>query len=261
MPTSARRNRRLLVAAAVLGIGLGGFFDGILLHQVLQWHHLLSLVPGEALRSIGNQILADGLFHVAMYAITAGGLWLLWRRRAQLGEPGAAARVWGGALLGFGGWNIVDVAGFHWLLGIHRLRVDVPDPLAWDIGWLLIFGIAPAVAGLAVLRRAGRAGSGGSAAAALLSLLALVAAPLAALPVPGGGGALVVWAPGVGTGPAINAVLAAGGRILWADPDGRMMAVALDPDAGTAGLHRAGALLVTRSPMLAGCAAALSPAT
>jgi uncharacterized membrane protein len=27
----------------VLGFGLGGFFDGIILHQVLQWHHLLSL--------------------------------------------------------------------------------------------------------------------------------------------------------------------------------------------------------------------------
>ena len=25
-----------------LGFGIGGFFDGILLHQVLQWHHLLS---------------------------------------------------------------------------------------------------------------------------------------------------------------------------------------------------------------------------
>src|SRR5690606_18965301 len=30
----------------VLGFALGGFFDGILLHQILQWHHLLSLVPG-----------------------------------------------------------------------------------------------------------------------------------------------------------------------------------------------------------------------
>jgi uncharacterized membrane protein len=26
----------------LLGIGLGGFFDGIVLHQILQWHHMLS---------------------------------------------------------------------------------------------------------------------------------------------------------------------------------------------------------------------------
>lgn len=28
----------------VLGVGLGGFFDGIVLHQVLQWHHMFSSV-------------------------------------------------------------------------------------------------------------------------------------------------------------------------------------------------------------------------
>jgi uncharacterized membrane protein len=28
--------------ATILGVGLGGFVDGIVLHQVLQWHHLLS---------------------------------------------------------------------------------------------------------------------------------------------------------------------------------------------------------------------------
>jgi uncharacterized membrane protein len=26
----------------LLGIGLGGFVDGILLHQILQWHHMLT---------------------------------------------------------------------------------------------------------------------------------------------------------------------------------------------------------------------------
>ncbi len=28
--------------ATILGVGLGGFVDGIVLHQVLQWHHMLS---------------------------------------------------------------------------------------------------------------------------------------------------------------------------------------------------------------------------
>lgn len=32
----------------LLGLSLGGFFDGILLHQILQWHHLLSLVADPA---------------------------------------------------------------------------------------------------------------------------------------------------------------------------------------------------------------------
>ena len=34
---------RVRTAGIVLGIGLGGFFDGIVLHQILQWHHMLTL--------------------------------------------------------------------------------------------------------------------------------------------------------------------------------------------------------------------------
>jgi uncharacterized membrane protein len=49
-----------------------------LLHQVLQWHHLLSLVQGDLYRDIRVQILADGLFHAAAYLLAAGGLVLLW---------------------------------------------------------------------------------------------------------------------------------------------------------------------------------------
>src|SRR3712207_3582545 len=104
--------------AAIVAFALSGFFDGILLHQVLQWHHLLSLVPGESLRDLGTQILADGLFHVAMYLVTAAGLWLLWRHRQSLG---GWRGVVGGGVLGFGLWNVVDVGFFHWILGIHRI--------------------------------------------------------------------------------------------------------------------------------------------
>jgi uncharacterized membrane protein len=257
MPSAALRSRPLLVAAAVLGIGLGGFFDGILLHQVLQWHHLLSLVPGEALRDLGNQILADGLFHVLMYGVTASGLWLLWRRRRGLTESGTAGTLAGGALLGFGIWNLIDVGLFHWILGIHRIRVNVPDPMTYDLGWLALFGIIPLAAAWAVLRRPPNGnGRHGAAAGAALSILALIAAPLAALPVPGSSSALVLFAPGTRPATAMNAILASNARLLWADKDGRMMAVALDPKAGSAPLYRAGAMLVTRSPMLAGCAAA-----
>ncbi|WP_429599831.1 DUF2243 domain-containing protein [Sphingomonas zeicaulis] len=60
--------------------------------------HLLSLVPGEPFRDLGTQILADGLFHILMYVITAAGLWLLWRRRSLLAVSGWRI-VAGGALL------------------------------------------------------------------------------------------------------------------------------------------------------------------
>jgi uncharacterized membrane protein len=63
---------------------LGGFFDGILLHQILQWHHLLSLVPGAD--SISVQVLWDGYFHAIMYVIAVVGLSNLWRSREKLLE-------------------------------------------------------------------------------------------------------------------------------------------------------------------------------
>ncbi|MBD0275613.1 MAG: DUF2243 domain-containing protein, partial [Acetobacteraceae bacterium] len=148
--------RRPAMAAGVLGFALGGFFDGIMLHQVLQWHHFLSLVPGEALRDIRAQILADGMFHVAVYAIAALGLSLLWRARGGL-VAASGRRLLGATLLGFGVWQVVDVVGFHWLVGIHRIRVDVPDPLLWDLGWLAVIGLPPLLAGL-WLRRSGAAG-------------------------------------------------------------------------------------------------------
>ena len=136
-----RSGRGLLLAGGVIGIALGGFFDGILLHQILQWHHFLSLVPGEALRDIKNQIIADGAFHVLMYVIAAIGLVMLWRARAGLGGPGAGRRLLGSVLLGFGIWQVIDVVVFHWIAGIHRIRVDVPNPLVWDIGWMVVFGV------------------------------------------------------------------------------------------------------------------------
>ena len=56
----------------MLGFALGGFFDGILLHQILQWHHLFSLVPGMA--DLRLQVLWDGYFHLLMYVVAFVGL-------------------------------------------------------------------------------------------------------------------------------------------------------------------------------------------
>ena len=257
MATNARR--KVLVASAVIGVGLGGFFDGILLHQVLQWHHLLSLVPGETWRNLGNQILADGLFHVLMYGVTAAGLFLLWRARAGLADRGVSWRtVAGGGLLGFGVWNVIDVAGFHWLMGIHRIRVDVPDPMTYDIGWLLIFGAIPLAISWWLLRRDRGGGEGSTGkAAAMLSLAAVIAAPWASLPPPNSNTAVVFFQPGTASTASFQAARAAGTPVIWMNAEGTMMAVDLGAEGSRAVLYRAGALLVTQSPALAGCAAAL----
>src|SRR3954453_1351006 len=71
-----------------LGVGLGGFVDGILLHQVLQWHHMLTGTashPAATVAGLEANTLADGLFHVGTWlAVTAATVLLL--RQWQRGE-------------------------------------------------------------------------------------------------------------------------------------------------------------------------------
>jgi uncharacterized membrane protein len=247
----------LILPTAIIGVGLSGFFDGILLHQVLQWHHLLSLVPGEPFRDIGTQILADGLFHIFMYLVTAAGLWLLWRRRSQFALNVAGWRtVVGGGLTGFGLWNIIDVGFFHWILGIHRIRVQVPDPLLYDVAWLIALGLIPLGLAWRILHNPGSASQGTGAAAASLTVLTLLAAGMAARPVPNSRTALVFFAPGTSAGEALNVATDAHVALRWMDERGRVIAVSLDDPDAERRLYRAGALLVTRSPVLAGCGTA-----
>src|SRR4051794_425116 len=143
-PGSRVFHSRRSSGALLLGVALGGLFDGILLHQVLQWHHLLSLFGSESLQDIRTQVLADGLFRILMYALACAGLWLLWSGGSSV-VPAKSSKLIGMTLLGFGVWQLVDVAFFHWILRIHRSRVDVANPLFWDIGWILVFGL-PALA-------------------------------------------------------------------------------------------------------------------
>ena len=51
--------------AFVMGLGFGGFVDGIVLHQILQWHHLLSSEGNytkTTLRGLEDNMLADGVY-------------------------------------------------------------------------------------------------------------------------------------------------------------------------------------------------------
>ncbi len=153
-----------LVRAGILfGLGLGGFFDGIVLHQVLQWHHMLTSAgyPADNLRNLEVNTLADGLFHVATYVFVALGLLVLWRS-ARRGLLRWSGRLLAGALLvGFGLFNLVEGVVDHQLLGIHHVNETAPREqwIWWDLGFLA-WGAAMLVAGWLLLRRE-RAAPGG----------------------------------------------------------------------------------------------------
>lgn len=242
-------------AGYLLGFALGGFFDGILLHQILQWHHLLLGIQTGPFRQMRTQILADGLFHLVMYAIALAGLWSLWRSRhaAQF----AGRELLGDALIGFGIWHVLDTFLSHWILGIHRIKMDSPNPLMWDVLWLIAFGIVPLLAGFMMRKRAGVGGprSGGRrAAAAMLVALVLIAGPIAALAPPQARQVAVLVAPAKAS-ELLDGVRAINGGIMWADRSGSLWVFTVDEGARPERLYEHGALLITRSPAALGCLA------
>lgn len=59
---------RATVAALLLGIGMGGFVDGIVLHQILQWHNMLSnRIPPTTMDGMRINMMWDGVFHAAVW--------------------------------------------------------------------------------------------------------------------------------------------------------------------------------------------------
>lgn len=239
-------------AGYLLGFAFSGFFDGIVLHQILQWHHLLSLVEGVG--GIGRQILFDGLFHAAMYLVAAAGLAMLWRSRRALAGYGAGRVVLADALIGFGAWNVLDGVLSHWVLAIHRIRLDAANPLLWDLGWFALFGLVPLALGLLWRRGPGADGGlGGPSTALAMALAVLLGGAWAAQPPPGTSGALVLFRPGYSDGEAFNAIRAAGGSPLWTS--GGVWAVQWGEGRGTARPIPAGALLVSTSLPGGGCLA------
>jgi uncharacterized membrane protein len=137
-------------AGILLGLGLGGFFDGIVLHQLLQWHHMVSnvdLFSPETVPGLRTNTFADGLFHAVTYVFTVLGVTLLWRA-LRTGERGQAGQLIGLALFGWGLFNVVEGIVDHLLLGIHHVNETAPREqwIWWDLGFLL-WGAAMVVAG------------------------------------------------------------------------------------------------------------------
>ena len=145
------------VSAGVLfGLGLGGFFDGIILHQVLQWHHMLTSAgyPPDSVRNFQINVMWDGLFHMSTYAFTAAGLYVLWRYSRRNHVRWSRKLLPGAMLVGFGAFNLIEGIIDHQILGIHHVNETVPREqwIYWDLGFLA-WGAAMVVGGWYLLKR------------------------------------------------------------------------------------------------------------
>jgi uncharacterized membrane protein len=121
--------RPLLWSGVLLGIGLIGSLDEILLHQLLQWHTFyVHTTPYW-------RIVSDGIFHLVSAALLlGGGLRLAWQR-PQFGDPKQVRALIAGILLGMGGFNLYDGTIQHKLLQLHPVREGVPNILPYDLAF------------------------------------------------------------------------------------------------------------------------------
>ena len=129
-----------LAAGILFGIGLGGFFDGIVLHQILQWHHMLTSAgyPDDSVHNLHVNTLWDGIFHAATYVCVAAGVVVLWRGAHRRHTWWSTRLLAGTMLIGFGAFNLVEGIVDHQILGLHHVNETVPQSqwLAWDLGFL-----------------------------------------------------------------------------------------------------------------------------
>lgn len=158
-PTAALRFTRtpLIAAGLLLGAGLGGFVDGIVLHQILQWHNMLSgqLPPDTLVRAKVNMYW-DGVFHAAVWVLTAVGLRLLWAATGRPDVPHSGRTLAGALLLGWGLFNVVEGLIDHEILGLHHVDEYAANHLPADLAFLG-FGAALLLGGWGLVRAGGRA--------------------------------------------------------------------------------------------------------
>src|SRR4051795_11235109 len=95
-------------AGVLIGVGVAGFVDETVFHQLLHWHHFYDRSTPAA------GLVSDGLFHAFSFFCAVGALFLLadLRRRHAFDRR----RWWGGLLAGAGAFQLYDGTVQHKLL-------------------------------------------------------------------------------------------------------------------------------------------------
>lgn len=138
MTLESRHDRLFVSSGILLGVGFAGFFDGIVLHQILQWHHMLTSVrPTDSVEDLAANTFWDGIFLMSASLFTVIGLVLFWQARQQGSLTQSVKRFVGALLVGAGGFNLIEGIIDHHLLGIHHVKTGANEAV-WDIGFLVL---------------------------------------------------------------------------------------------------------------------------
>ena len=148
---SRKQVRSVLFTGILIGIGIAGFLDETIFHQLLQWHAFYWATDEH------GRILSDGLFHLFSTLVLLWGLYRVWRGRARWIAISGSIII-AGILMGAGGFNFYDGIIQHAILHFHLVNEhvcnvsithgnntlancpqDIPYEIAWDsIGFIIL---------------------------------------------------------------------------------------------------------------------------
>jgi len=129
----------LVRAGLVLGAGFGGFADGIILHQILGWHHLVCYTPNCQPTSIAQlemENTQDGFFHLGLWLVTLTGTAMLFHAARRTGPAASGRGLLGAMLAGCGLFNLVEGLVDHQILGIHHVLPGSAHQFLYDMLFL-----------------------------------------------------------------------------------------------------------------------------
>lgn len=141
------------IGIVMIGLGMGGFFDGILFHQILQWHNMLSnKIPPVDMASMKLNMMWDGAFHLFSWVITFSGIMVvLFRDKVNERSVLTPKYFAGGFLLGWGLFNVTEGLINHQILAIHNVK-EIHNPAVYNILFLLS-GVVLIILGFIILNR------------------------------------------------------------------------------------------------------------
>ncbi|MES2208531.1 MAG: DUF2243 domain-containing protein [Pseudomonadota bacterium] len=134
----------LIASGTLIGIGMGGFVDGIIFHQIFQLHNMFSAkLPPDTLVNIEVNMFWDGIFHVFTWLMTAIGIFLLWQVGKKRNAPWSGRAFCGALVMGWSLFNLIEGIIDHHIINIHhvieRLGVSIYDYVFLASGVIFIF--------------------------------------------------------------------------------------------------------------------------
>lgn len=127
----------LAITFVIIGIGIGGFIDGIFLHQILQWHGIsTNILPADTVIGKSVNMFWDDIFHLlTLIAFIIGTTSLIRLLKKKNINPSTKLAV-GGCFAGWGIFNLVEGIIHHHILKFHNVKEFSANPELWNYGFL-----------------------------------------------------------------------------------------------------------------------------